>query len=39
MVVAQAATTERKVAKSDPGASDLIETCTFVLTPAAEAMR
>jgi hypothetical protein len=38
MVVAQA-TTERKVANADTRGSDLLETCTFTLTPAAEAMR
>lgn len=39
MVVAQATTAERKVANADTRASDLLETCTFTLTPAAEAMR
>jgi hypothetical protein len=39
MVVAQATTMERKVANADARPSDLLETCTFTLTPAAEAMR
>jgi hypothetical protein len=39
MVVAQATAPERKVAKTDPSGSDLLETCAFILTPAAEAMR
>lgn len=39
MVVAQATAAERKVANADPHASDLLETCAFTLTPAAEAMR
>jgi hypothetical protein len=39
MVVAQATPTEKRVANADPRASDLLETCVFTLTPAAEAMR
>ncbi len=39
MVVAKAAASKPAVADADGRAGDLIETCTFVLTPAPEAMR